>query len=115
MILLGKENETVIFILLNRTLRCLCVLMNTKPKSVKRLCWRRDLEASRSVNDRQKAGFHMLLEWHENFRLRLELEAGREAVRSFWRHDVLGKKVRREDWSRKGLRPTRLFLGEIGL
>ena len=40
----------------------------------------------------------MVLEWHENFRLRLSLEAGREAVRSFWRQEVLGKEVTREDW-----------------
>ena len=94
--------------------------MSTQNKQVNRLCWRKDLEASRSVGNFNKGGFHMVLEWHENFRLRLGLEAGREAVRSFWRQEVLGKEVTREDWqleqweealhwSRKGLHPTRSF------
>lgn len=70
----------------------------TTTKKVKRLCWRKDLEASRSVEGWQKVGFQMVLEWFENFRLRLKLAADQEAVRSFWRQEVLGKKVTREDW-----------------
>lgn len=40
----------------------------------------------------------MLLEWFENFRLRMGLEAGREAAKTFWKIEVLGKEVTREDW-----------------
>jgi hypothetical protein len=38
------------------------------------------------------------LEWFENFRLRYELAAGREAARIFWRGEVIGKERRREAW-----------------
>ncbi|MEJ6829102.1 MAG: integron integrase [Akkermansiaceae bacterium] len=67
-------------------------------RKVVRFCWRKDLEASRAIDSFDRGGFHMVLEWFENFRLRLALEAGREAVRSFWRLEVLGKEVTREDW-----------------
>ena len=30
----------------------------------------------------------MVLEWFENFRLRNELEAGRDTVRTFWKCEV---------------------------
>ncbi|MDB4796510.1 phage integrase N-terminal SAM-like domain-containing protein, partial [Akkermansiaceae bacterium] len=62
------------------------------------LCWRKDLEASRSVGSFHKCGFTMVLEWFEKFRLRMELEAGREAAKMFWREEVLGKEFTREDW-----------------
>lgn len=73
-----------------------------------RWCWRKDLSGFRGLSERDKAGFLMTLEWFENFRLRRELPAGREAVRAFWRAEVRREEVKREDWSRKGLRPTRL-------
>ncbi|MGJ8697989.1 MAG: hypothetical protein ACSHYF_16845 [Verrucomicrobiaceae bacterium] len=67
-------------------------------KKVRRICWRKDLEASRAVGPFNKGGFAMLLEWFENYRLRVGLAAGREAAVSFWKLEVLGKEVRREDW-----------------
>lgn len=67
------------------------------PKGLK-LCWRKDLNASRSVGNFDKGGYAMVLEWFENYRLRKEFKAGREAAKSFWRHEVLGKEVTREDW-----------------
>jgi site-specific recombinase XerD len=63
-----------------------------------RWCWRRDLAEFRGLSDRERAGFLLVLEWFENFRLRQEFPAGREAARSFWRDEVLGKGRRREPW-----------------
>jgi site-specific recombinase XerD len=40
----------------------------------------------------------LVLEWFENFRLRAELEAGRDAARAFWRHEVLREGAKREEW-----------------
>ena len=45
-----------------------------------RACWRKDLSVFRGLSGQEKAGFLLLLEWFENFRLRYELEAGREAA-----------------------------------
>ena len=44
------------------------------------------------------AGFLLVLEWFENYRLRHELEAGREAARVFWREEVLREGRKREKW-----------------
>jgi hypothetical protein len=66
---------------------------STSPKI--RWCWRKDLAEFRGLTDKERAGFLVLLEWFENFRLRHEMKAGREAANVFW--------------SRKGLRPTRLL------
>lgn len=90
-----------------RTLWLKGVRMNTLAK--KRYDWRTDLEASRSVGRMQRHGFTMLLGWYENFRLRCGLEAGRESARCFWKSEVLGRGVVREEWSRKMLRLTRSF------
>lgn len=68
----------------------------TQPKP--RWCWRKDLAAFRGLTDRERTGFLLVLEWFENFRLRHELPAGREAARSFWRDEVLGKGRQREPW-----------------
>jgi hypothetical protein len=46
-----------------------------------RWCWRRDLSEFRGLSDRERAGFLLVLEWFENFRLRHEMEAGREVMR----------------------------------
>jgi hypothetical protein len=46
--------------------------------------WSKDLEASRDVNDRERAAFEMLLGWLERFRVNLGLPAGREACARFW-------------------------------
>ena len=62
----------------------------------------------------------MFLEWSrkrlrltrllfENFRLRHNLEAGREAATFFWKEDVTGHDRRREEWSRKRLCPRDYF------
>ncbi|MGE9271166.1 MAG: integron integrase, partial [Verrucomicrobiales bacterium] len=63
-----------------------------------RWCWRRDLEEFRGLSDRERAGFLVLLEWFENFRLRHQLEAHRTAAEMFWRVEVLREGVRREEW-----------------
>ncbi len=66
------------------------------PKS--RWCWRRDLTEFRGLQERERAGFLLVLEWWENFRLRHQLEAGREAARAFWKLEVLREGVTREPW-----------------
>ena len=58
--------------------------------------WSKDLEASRDVNDRERAAFEMLLGWLEQFRVNLGLPAGREACARFWKESVLAKP--REPW-----------------
>jgi len=63
-----------------------------------RWCWRKDLAAFRGLADRERSGFLLVLEWFENFRLRQELPAGREAAKVFWRSEVLGRDRQREDW-----------------
>lgn len=61
-----------------------------------RWCWRKDLSNFRGLSERDRSGFLIALEWFENYRLRHEMPAGREAVRSFWRSQVLRKGTRRE-------------------
>lgn len=63
-----------------------------------RWCWRKDLSEFRGLTDRERAGFLLVLEWFENFRLRYELAAGRDAARVFWKAEVLREGVVREDW-----------------
>ena len=63
-----------------------------------RWCWRSDLAGFRGLTDRERAGFLVVLEWFENFRLRHELEAGREAARGFWKQEVLREGCTREPW-----------------
>ena len=63
-----------------------------------RWCWRKDLAVFRGLADRERAGFLLVLEWFENYRLRHELPAGREAARSFWRSEVLAEGRQREPW-----------------
>jgi site-specific recombinase XerD len=70
--------------------------IETQKKS--RWCWRKDLAAFRGLTDRERTGFLLVLEWFENFRLRHELPAGREAAKSFWRDEVLGRGRERERW-----------------
>ena len=76
-------------------------------KNLTRCCWRNDLLAFRGLSDGERSGFLICLEWFENFRLRHSLVAGRDAAESFWKHEVKRDGIDREDWSRKGLRPTR--------
>ena len=46
-----------------------------------RWCWRKDLAAFRGLTDFERSGFLLVLEWFENFRLRHEMEAGRDAAK----------------------------------
>ena len=63
-----------------------------------RWCWRKDLAEFRGLTERERAGFLLVLEWFENFRLRYQLAAGREAAREFWRSEVTREDRMREKW-----------------
>jgi len=63
-----------------------------------RWCWRKDLQGFRGLTDQQRTGFLLVLEWFENFRLRNDLEAGREAARLFWKIEVLREGSERQEW-----------------
>jgi site-specific recombinase XerD len=63
-----------------------------------RWCWRKDLAEFRGLTDLERTGFLLLLEWFENFRLRHELPAGRDAANFFWKTDVVRKDRPREEW-----------------
>lgn len=77
--------------------------MSTTPVHKKsRWCWRTDLTGYRGLTERERAGFLLVLEWFENFRLRHELAAGREAARIFWRGEVLGEGRRLEVCGQEG-------------
>ncbi len=65
---------------------------------IARWCWRKDLAEFRGMSERERAGFLLVLEWFENFRMRYELEAGRPAAKAFWRAEVLREGCTREDW-----------------
>lgn len=64
----------------------------------KRYCWRKDLSDFRGLNVRERSGFLLVLEWFENFRLRYELEAGRNAAKVFWKTEVIKEDRPRESW-----------------
>lgn len=71
--------------------------MNSTPAAGSGLyAWTKDLEASRDVNEPEKAAFAMLLGWLERFRVNNGLPAGREACARFWKEAVLAKP--REPW-----------------
>ena len=63
-----------------------------------RWCWRKDLAEFRGLTTQERTGFLLVLEWFENFRLRQQLEAGREAARIFWKAEVLREGRPRERW-----------------
>lgn len=63
-----------------------------------RWCWRKDLAEFRGLSDPERSGFLLVLEWFENFRLRHDLDGGREAARAFWRQEVLREDRPRESW-----------------
>jgi hypothetical protein len=71
----------------------------TMTAMVTRWCWRKDLSEFRGLSERERAGFLVFLEWFENFRLRHELAAGREAAKVFWRSEVIREDHEREKWS----------------
>ena len=66
--------------------------------AVTRWCWRKDLAEFRGLNDTERSGFLLVLEWFENFRLRHQLEANEAAAREFWRQEVLREGRPREKW-----------------
>jgi hypothetical protein len=68
--------------------------MTRKP----RWCWRKDLAEFRGLTERERTGFLLVLEWFENFRLRNELPAGRDAARVFWKSEVIREDREREKW-----------------
>ena len=72
--------------------------MNAVKKRQSRWCWRKDLAEFRGLSDRERTGFLLVLEWFENFRLRCQLEAGREAARKFWKLEVKREGCTREPW-----------------
>ena len=59
--------------------------------------WRDDLLVFRGLGEQERTGFLMVLEWFENFRLRCNLPAGREAAIRFWKLEVVAKGPR-DDW-----------------
>jgi integron integrase len=63
-----------------------------------RWCWRKDLAEFRGLTDRERTGFLLVLEWFENFRLRRELPADRDAARAFWKSEVIREDRPREEW-----------------
>jgi integron integrase len=67
-------------------------------KAVSRMCWRSDLSVFRGLSAGERAGFEIFLEWFENFRLRHNLAAGRDAATLFWTEEVTGHGREREDW-----------------
>lgn len=72
--------------------------MNATITKKSRWCWRKDLAEFRGLTQQERTGFLLVLEWFENFRLRFELEAGRDAAKAFWRSEVLRQDRPRETW-----------------
>lgn len=72
--------------------------MNATMTSKPRWCWRKDLAGFRGFTERERTGFLLVLEWFENFRLRNELPAGRDAARAFWKSEVIREGREREKW-----------------
>ena len=62
----------------------------------KNYCWQEDLKASRNLNDGEKQGYAMLLNWFETWRVSFHLDPGRDAAVQFWRAQVKSKE--REPW-----------------
>ena len=63
-----------------------------------RTCWRKDLSGFRGLTDQERSGYLLVLEWFENFRLRSELQAGRNAAKVFWKTEVIKEDRPREAW-----------------
>jgi hypothetical protein len=72
--------------------------MNAVKTTKTRWCWRKDLSEFRGLSDRERAGFLLVLEWFEDFRLRHHLQAGWEAAKAFWRLEVQREGCTRESW-----------------
>ncbi|MDF1741197.1 MAG: hypothetical protein P1U86_18695 [Verrucomicrobiales bacterium] len=99
-VLIFSFSETVNTVRLNYFIDrfFLIVYLNSMSAMKASWCWRTDLREFRNLSDQRKAGFLLVLEWFENFRLRNELEAGREAARLFWKTEVIRDDREREDW-----------------
>jgi len=54
--------------------------------------WRRDLDASREIDPRDRKGYHFFLSWFERWRIFRALSPGLPSARQFWREQVLGRK-----------------------
>lgn len=63
----------------------------------------------RGLTERERSGFLLVLEWFENFRLRHDLVANRDAAKFFWKQEVLREDRPREKWSRKKAAPHANF------
>ena len=74
------------------------VVMTATITRTNRWCWRKDLAGFRGLTEVERAGFLLVLDWFENFRLRHELEGGREAAKQFWKADVLREGRERAKW-----------------
>ena len=76
------------------------VCMSTPPPSFpspsRKFDWRQDLRAARNLTESEKAGFELVLQWLENWRVRQGLPPGRDAAKRFWRSPVHAKQ--REPW-----------------
>ncbi len=66
--------------------------------STTRWCWRKDLAEFRGLSERDRAGFLLVLEWFENFRLRHDLDSDRDSAKTFWKTEVLREDRPRQDW-----------------
>lgn len=58
--------------------------------------WRRDLDASRDVDPRERSGYHFFLSWFERWRIFRALSPELATARQFWREQVLGRKPQHE-------------------
>jgi integron integrase len=58
--------------------------------------WRQDLRAARDLNARDIAGFELVLQWFESWRIQRGLSPGRHVAEQFWRGPVQEKQ--REPW-----------------
>jgi hypothetical protein len=72
--------------------------MSTTATHKSRRCWGKDLAEFRGLTDRERTGFLLVLEWFENFRLRNDLPADRNAANTFWKSEVIREGRPREDW-----------------
>ncbi len=55
----------------------------------KNCSWPEDLLASRDLNEREKAGFELILGWMDRWRIEHGLNPCRETLKTFWRMEVL--------------------------
>lgn len=87
--------------------------MNTPAESTvrkKRLDWREDLANSRDLTRREIDGYGYVLSWIEDWRVKKDLVAGREAAKRWWLE--VAKEKERPEWQfRQWAEAIRWFLG----